>query len=182
MGNNYTNEDLLIMQKWSLQRKIQVTQTRILEWYTKNNNLVYVSFSGGKDSTVLADLAARICKIQKTKLVLWFSDTGLEYPELREHTKRFPKYLENKYGIDVELVIDYPKDRYGKRITFKEVILKYGYPLVSKEQSQYISECRHTKSDKLKDIRINGNKYGMGKISKKWLFLLDAPFEVTHKC
>ena len=112
------------MQKWSLQRKIQVTQTRILEWYTKNNNLVYISFSGGKDSTVLADLAAQVCKILKIKLVLWFSDTGLEYPELREHTKCFPKYLEDKYGIDVELAIDYPKDRYGNRITFKEVILK----------------------------------------------------------
>lgn len=29
----YTNEDLKIMQAWDLQKKIQVSQTRILEWY-----------------------------------------------------------------------------------------------------------------------------------------------------
>ena len=29
----YTHEDLKIMQAWPLERKIQVTQTRILEWY-----------------------------------------------------------------------------------------------------------------------------------------------------
>ena len=47
--NRYTPEDLKIMQSWSLERKIQVTQTRIIEWYQKNNGKVYVSFSGGKD-------------------------------------------------------------------------------------------------------------------------------------
>lgn len=30
--NKYTNEDLKTMQNWSLERKIQVSQTRILEW------------------------------------------------------------------------------------------------------------------------------------------------------
>lgn len=30
--NKYTNEDLKIMQNWSLERKIQVSQTKILEW------------------------------------------------------------------------------------------------------------------------------------------------------
>lgn len=82
-NNKYTNEDLKTMQGWNLDRKIQVTQTRIIEWYLKWDNKCYVSFSGGKDSTVLTDLAAQVCKIQKCKLVLWFSDTGLEYPEVR---------------------------------------------------------------------------------------------------
>ena len=91
--NKYTNEDLRVMQGWSLDRKIQVTQTRIIEWYEKWNGKVYVSFSGGKDSTVIADLAARVCKILGYKLILWFSDTGLEYPEVRDHVKRFTEYL-----------------------------------------------------------------------------------------
>ncbi len=73
------------MQGWNLDRKIQVTQTRILEWYQKWGGQVYVSFSAGKDSTVLADLTAKICKILYEKLVLWFSNTGLEYPELLQH-------------------------------------------------------------------------------------------------
>lgn len=38
----YTNEDLKIMQSWPLERKIQVTQTRIIEFMQKFNNKVYV--------------------------------------------------------------------------------------------------------------------------------------------
>jgi predicted phosphoadenosine phosphosulfate sulfurtransferase len=48
----YTKEDLKIMQSWSLQKKIQVTQAKIIEWYQHYEGKVYVSFSGGKDSTV----------------------------------------------------------------------------------------------------------------------------------
>lgn len=65
---NYTNEKLKTMQEWDLDRKIKVSQTRLLEWYGKRNGKVYISFSGGKDSTVLADLAARVCKVCKPKI------------------------------------------------------------------------------------------------------------------
>ena len=56
----YTRQDLKEMQSWPLERKIQVTQTRILEWIMKQEQKVFVSFSGGKDSTVLLDLARRV--------------------------------------------------------------------------------------------------------------------------
>ena len=92
------------MQSWSLERKIQVTQTRLLEWYQKNDNKCYVSFSGGKDSTVLADLVARICKIQNCKLTLWYSHTGLEYTEVNQHVRDFAEWLERQYGIEVNLI------------------------------------------------------------------------------
>ena len=42
--------------------------------------MVYVSFSGGKDSTVLLDLARRAYP----DIEAVFCDTGLEYPEIRE--------------------------------------------------------------------------------------------------
>lgn len=159
--NTYTNEDLKIMQSWSLERKIMVTQTRIIEWYIKHNGNVYVSFSGGKDSTVLLDLARRIYP----NILAVYVDTGLEYPEVKEFvkTKENIKWLKPK-------------------MNFRKVIEKYGYPIISKEQAQYISEYKTTKSEKLKNIRLNGNKYGMGKISKKWRYLIDADFNVTHKC
>lgn len=171
------------MQQWSLERKIQVTQTRLLEWYQYHNGKCYVSFSGGKDSTVLADLSARICKSLNYKLILWFSDTGLEFPELKQHTKDYTNYLKDKYDIEVELVVDYPKDKKGKRITFKDVLFKYGYPLISKNQAQYINEYKHSKSDKLKNLRWNGSEtHGYFKISECYKYLVDAPFEVSHKC
>ena len=47
-----TMDDLLEMQKWDMDRKIRVSQTRILEWCLEYDWEVYVSFSGGKDSCV----------------------------------------------------------------------------------------------------------------------------------
>lgn len=187
----YTNEDLKTMQSWDLQKKIQVTQTRIIEWYEKWEGKCYVSFSGGKDSTVLADLVARVCKLTGDKLVLWFSDTGLEYPEVRKHVKTFGCWLKEKYDIDVETVIDYPKDRKtGRRITFKDVVLTKGYPIVSKEISQVVEEARrHETTGKYiyRIKRLNGellDKNGNKSIynCEKWKFLMDAPFLISNKC
>lgn len=48
------------MQSWPLEQKIRSAQTRIIEWYQRWEGGVYVSFSGGKDSTVLLDLVRRI--------------------------------------------------------------------------------------------------------------------------
>lgn len=159
--NKYTSDDLKVMQAWSFERKIQVTQTRIIEWYKHYRGKVYISFSGGKDSTVLLDLARRIYP----DIEAVFVDTGLEYPELRE----FVKTIDNVTWLKPSM-------------NFRKVIETYGYPLISKEQSQFISEYRNTKSSKLRDIRINGNRWGRGKISNKWRSLVDAPFEVSHKC
>ena len=50
--NIYTNKDLNTMQSWPLERKIRVTQTKIIEWYLHYKGKVAVAFSGGVDSTV----------------------------------------------------------------------------------------------------------------------------------
>ena len=46
----YTKQDLSIMQAWPLERKIMVTQAKIIEWYRHYGGKVSVSFSGGKDN------------------------------------------------------------------------------------------------------------------------------------
>lgn len=38
----YTNQDLKIMQNWSLERKIQVSLTRISEFGLKMENKIYI--------------------------------------------------------------------------------------------------------------------------------------------
>lgn len=38
----YTNDDLITMQNWSLERKIQVSLTRISEFGLKMNNKIYI--------------------------------------------------------------------------------------------------------------------------------------------
>ena len=160
-GNIHDAERLKELQSLPLDRKIGITQARIMEFYRDFDGQVYVSFSGGKDSTVLLD----ICRMLFPDIKAVFIDTGLEYPEIRKFVKTYDN-------------IDWIKPT----MNFKQVIVKYGYPVPSKEQAAFISEYKKTKSDKLRNIRLNGNKYNMGKIYKKWLKLIDAPFEVGDKC
>ena len=82
-GKIHDKQRLKELQALPLERKMQITQTRLIEWYTAWDGKCCVNFSGGKDSTVLADQAAKVCKMLGYKLVLWFSDTGLEYPEIK---------------------------------------------------------------------------------------------------
>lgn len=132
-----------------------------MEWYERFEGNVYVSFSGGKDSTVLLDLARRVY----ADIPAVFVDTGLEYPEIREFVRETP----NVIWVRPEM-------------PFNQVVSTYGYPVISKEQSSYIQEYRDTKSQTLKDLRWNGNSRGMWKISEKWKPLVDAPFKIGDKC
>lgn len=138
-----------------------MTKNRIKIWYEHFDGDVYCSFSGGKDSTVLK----HIIDSMYDDVPSVFINTGLEYPEVRQ----FALKQKNVVRID-------PK------MKFYDVIDKYGYPVVSKEQSMYIYDARNTKSDKLRNIRLNGNAKGGGKVSKKWLPLIQAPFKISPKC
>ena len=158
--NKYTSEDLKIMQSWDLQRKIQVTQTRIIEWYEKNNGQVYVSFSGGKDSTVLLDLARRIYP----DIPAVFVDTGLEYPEI----KQFVKTKDN-------ITILRPE------ISFRQVIEKHGYPLISKIVSHNVGVAKRNPDGRVRKIVFSPDKRGPYAMYK-WKHLIDAPFDISEKC
>jgi len=94
-----------------------------------------------------------------------FVDTGLEYPEIRE----FVRTIDNVIWLK-------PK------IPFPRVIEEHGYPVISKEVSQKIKEIQTTKSEILRNIRLNGDLKGNGKISEKWKFLVDAPFKISDRC
>jgi 3'-phosphoadenosine 5'-phosphosulfate sulfotransferase (PAPS reductase)/FAD synthetase len=100
-----------------------------------------------------------------------FADTGLEYPEIREFVLKH----EN-------VTVVRPK------MNFREVIEKYGYPVVSKEQAQFIEEIRNGNSPYMRDYRLHGKLLAdgtrgrMGKVSEKWKYLIDAPFKISAKC
>jgi 3'-phosphoadenosine 5'-phosphosulfate sulfotransferase (PAPS reductase)/FAD synthetase len=147
----------------SLDEKIILSQNRIKEWYDHWDAQVHVAFSGGKDSTVLKHLVETTVGVYDVPSV--FCNTGLEYPEVVAFAQSQPNVTTIR-----------PK------MTFKAVIEKYGYPVISKEQAQFLCEYRHTQSDVLREMRWNGNRWGLGKISKKWRFVADAPFEVSHTC
>lgn len=153
--------ELAQKQSLPLDIKIRMTKMRMQQWYTLYNGDVYISFSGGKDSTVLLHIARQLYP----DIPAVFCDTGLEYPELRE----FVKTIDNVTWLKPEM-------------NFRKVIETYGYPVVSKETSQKIYEVRHTHSEKLKRTRLYGEGHPSSKIAERWKFLIDAPFEVSHKC
>ena len=137
MSENIHNiEKLRELQALPLDRKILISQARLMEWSIRWEHEVYVSLSGGKDSGVLATIFAGVCKSLGKTLYLVFVDTGLEYPEIRRHVKFFAQWLRNKYEIEVILDILRPDMR------FDEVIKKYGYPLISKDVSDCVSQGR----------------------------------------
>lgn len=179
--NKHTSEDLKRLQSYNLGNKIQISIARIMEWYNRNDKKCYISFSGGKDSTVLAWLAAQVCELFNCKLILWFSDTGLEFPELREHVKTYSEWLKLTFSIDVEIIIDTPKDRNGKRILFKDVILNEGYPILSKNISRQIGDVQRLGQDCWASRCFDGRETGMYDM-RRWKYVLDAPFKVSNKC
>ena len=167
----HNKNDLAQMQGLPLSLKIRLTQDRIKGWYDNFGGDVYVAVSGGKDSQVLAD----IVKQMYPDVPLVFVDTGLEYNSVRNKGKQ----------MDDEILL--PK------MNFVDVVLKYGYPIISKEIAQMLYECQKRKLagkpmpcyryDKLMGTFIDKNT---GKLSQynitRYAYLLDAPFMISHKC
>ena len=116
---------LLELQALPLERKIQISQARIIEWYKHYDGKVVVSFSGGKDSTVLLHMVRQL--YPNVKAV--FSNTGLEYASIQRHVKTFD---------NVDIIV--PPMR------FDQVISMYGYPLISKEVAEAIYYARRIRS------------------------------------
>ena len=129
--NAFTREDLARFQAEPLDGKFQRSLAKVAEWYSYWNDAVYVAFSGGKDSTVLADICGRWCYVRGIPLYLVYVDTGLEYPEIKLHVKVVAAYLRWKYGIEVVLDIIRPKMRFDEVI--KKRIKEVGYKQFYKE-------------------------------------------------
>lgn len=161
-----TKEDLRELQALPLDLKILKTKNRIKEFYDFFGGQVYVSFSGGKDSTVLLHIAREIYPDIEAVYV----NTGLEYPEVRQHVKSFNN-----------VVFLRPKMR------FDEVIKTYGYPVISKDVAQTVYYAR-IKNSKWAWRKLNGLKPNTGEPSpymeryKKYKVLTEVDFNCSNFC
>ena len=118
-------ERLKELQALPLHRKIQITQARIIEWYQHYNGQVCVSFSGGKDSTVLLHIARQIYP----DIPAVFSNTGLEYASIQ-------KFVRSWDNVDI----------ITPQMRFDDVVSTYGYPLIGKEVAEAIYYARRLRS------------------------------------
>lgn len=118
----HTISDLYQMRAMPLSIKVRMTENRIRQWVDEYGiDGVYVSFSGGKDSTVLLDIARSLYP----DMLAVFVDTGLEYPEVRNFVKTYDN-------------VEWLKPKKN----FRQVIEEYGYPFISKEVSDKIQGAR----------------------------------------
>lgn len=203
--NAHTLQELKAYQGLSLRQKVIMSQGRIREWYkgwkhygiyndangkirtvlaseepmlkpseeivSVEDGKVVTSFSGGKDSTVLDYLVSGMYPDVKAVFV----NTGLEFPEIQSFVK--------KRG-NVEII--YPEMR------FDEVIKKYGYPIISKEVSETVSQARYSleRADGryfYRLLKINGtavDKQGRKSLynCEKYKPLLYTDFRVSNMC
>ena len=156
--------ELKLLQNYPLDLKIEKTKLRIREWYEHYNGEVYISFSGGKDSTVLLDIVRNMYPDVEAV----FSNTGLEFPEIVKFVKTF----------DNVTIIKPEK-------TFKRVIEEKGYPVISKSVSNCVRLARKNieeGKDTLRVRQIKGLEKGSKFNKSKWQFLLDAPFKISDEC
>ena len=175
--NKHQAHDLKQMQSLPLEAKIRMTQQRIRQWYDHWEGEVYVSFSGGKDSTVLKHIVDNTPGVDDVPAV--FVNTGLEYPEIQKFVKDVKAGRWDCFNPDV--VILRPEMR------FDEVIKNYGYPAVSKEVSQRIHEWNNSGRSHYLQMRWqNKSSDGVEKAPRyhiaKWIFLRDSNIPVSHKC
>ena len=175
-----TRDDLRQLQALPLELKISMTRRRIREWVREYGiDGVYVSFSGGKDSTVLL----HIVREMYPEVEAVFVNTGLEYPEIQAFVKSFDN-----------VTILRPKMR------FDEVIKKYGYPIISKEISEKIRGARTSIAMgsytlRLRQLGVSEKEYG-GLTAKhnaiyhptsmfnceKYRPLIDTDFSISEEC
>ena len=162
-----TIDELRMLQALPLDMKIRRTQQRIREWVDHYGvNGVYLSFSGGKDSTVLLHLVRELYP----SIEAVFVNTGLEFPEIQKFARSFDN-----------VTVLRPAMR------FDEVIRKYGYPLISKRvanaihyfkagSSWAISFMNGKNSKTGEDDEYNQDRYA------KWKDLLTVDFSISAHC
>ena len=177
MANKHSSYDLKQMQAVPLEQKIAMTKRRIREWYDYWDGMVYVSFSGGKDSTVLK----HIVDSMHLDVPAVFVNTGLEYPEIQKFVRSIKDGKYECFNSYVEII--------RPEMRFDEVLKTYGFPVISKENSLYIRQCQNPTEKNSVTIRLrkegiksDGTKTSVGQIPKKWMHLIDAPFPISEQC
>jgi 3'-phosphoadenosine 5'-phosphosulfate sulfotransferase (PAPS reductase)/FAD synthetase len=161
-------QKMLQRQSLPLDAKIQMTKQRIKDWINHWDGEVYLSFSGGKDSTVLK----RIIESMGYNIPCVFSNTGLEMPEIVKFARA------QKNVVEIRPKVDY-----------NTVWKKVGIPIGSKKVSRQIRTLKagptgggHTYKLYDEGITKAGHSAPSWKIAKKWRKFIDSDIKTSEQC
>lgn len=155
-------KELRERQSWSLSQKIDHSLGVIDQFYNRLDGKCYVSFSGGKDSTIVLWLARKIFPNIKGA----FCNTGNEYPDIVKFVRSFDN-------------IDWIRPK----MTVKDVLSKYGFPLVSKEQSSIVGSIKKNPNSVRSQRALGLIKTSYrGLLTNKYKYLINEPYMVDNSC
>lgn len=162
MDNNTTDYELTLFDR------VEIIKTTNQKYDLENN--AYLSFSGGKDSTILHHLLDMA--LPNNHIPRVFINTGIEYQMIVD----FVKELASK---DDRFVILKPTT------PIKPMLEKYGYPFKSKEHSLYVQQYQKNGTSKTCERYLNPSenrkKFGCPHILR-YQFSKDFSLKVSNKC
>ena len=163
-----------------LDDKVRDACHRIEELYYETNGKCYVSFSGGKDSTVLLaliKLCEEVLTIPPNSIPAVFSNTGIELGV----TYDFVKWVKENYYPNVEII--HPIK------SFDWVMKNEGKPLKSKMKSKDLHQFHYGKRSEALLLLLlgrctTGKQSAKHRIGDKDMHMLhnDFPIKASNKC
>lgn len=162
---NYDEYELMLFDR------IEVIKQANKKYDLENN--AYISFSGGKDSTVLHHLMD--IALPNNRIPRVFINTGIEYLDI----VRFVKELAEKDDRFVMITPNKP---------IKKVLEEYGYPFKSKEHSHFVGI--YQRSGRCKSVKMYLDEYEGGENYKrmtcpkslKYQFTPEFGIKLSEKC
>lgn len=157
-----------------LEIAVQEAIERIKRAYAQTNGKIFLSFSGGKDSTVLAELI-KMADLP-TDVPFVFANTGIELDATYEFVKNYD------YS---NMVVIKP------RKPFAHIIRDYGVPALSKTKSQFLNTYQNALRDgknPLDSVRVTRllglTGDGRDRIANKHLHFLhpDHEYRIANQC
>lgn len=141
----------------------------VIKKYGEEN--FYISFSGGKDSTVLSALID--IALPNNKIPRVYADTGIEYNMIRDFVLELQK-------TDNRIVIIKPT------VPIRQMLEKEGYPFKSKEHSLYVAEYQRIGENSAYYQRYlfpqeKRKRYGCPKILR-YQFTPEFTLQISKKC
>lgn len=158
-----TSEELTERQAWPWKQKVDHSLGVIDQFLARMEGKAFVSFSGGKDSSVLLDLCRKI----KPDIKAAFFNTGMEFPDIIRHIRQL-----KEQGYDIEFINAKKKPA--------EIWSQYGFPLVSKEQANKLWYMKNDPESKTAGVGYGENS--MHNVSYCWRFLVNETFDCNSKC